>query len=150
MDANEFKREDRYAVIKYKKLTDQQWTLVPELLEKFDKARVDCVVVEKDWPEYHLVWAMIEHRMAGKPVPDFNLWRQADDLQQRLADAERRNAELEKNAARYIWLRDKSESVHQFYLSTPIWFTGVKFNQESVDSAIDAALNPNPEAASHD
>lgn len=91
MGNKEFEREDRYAVIKYKKLTNNQWTLVPELLEKFDKARVDCVVVEKDWPEYHLVWAMIEHRMAGKPVPDFNLWRQADELQQRLADAERRN-----------------------------------------------------------
>lgn len=54
--------------------------------------------------------------------------------------AEQRNAELEKNAARYIWLRDKSESVHQFYLSTPIWFTGVKFNPENVDSTIDAAM----------
>lgn len=94
MDNKEFEREDRYAVIKYKKLTNNQWTLVPELLEKFDKARVDCVVVEKDWPEYHLVWTMLEHRMAGKPVPDFNLWRQADDLQQRLTAAEQRNAEL--------------------------------------------------------
>jgi hypothetical protein len=62
------------------------------------------------------------------------------DANQSLAAAEQRNAELEKNAARYIWLRDKSESVHQFYLSTPIWFTGVKFNQESVDSTIDAAM----------
>ena len=78
------------------------------------------------------------------------LLTEVKSLKQRLADAERRNAELEKNAARYIWLRDKSESVHQFYLSTPIWFTGVKFNQESVDSAIDAAITPNPEAASHD
>lgn len=94
MDNKEFEREDRYAVIKYKKLTNHQWTIVPELLEKFDKARVDCVVVEKDWPEYHLVWAMLEHRMAGKPVPDFNLWRQADDLQQRLTDAEQRNAAM--------------------------------------------------------
>lgn len=94
MDNKEFEREDRYAVIKYKKLTNHQWTLVPELLEKFDKARVDCVVVEKDWPEYHLVWAMLEHRMSGKPVPDFNLWRKADELQQRLTAAEQRNAAL--------------------------------------------------------
>jgi len=63
-----------------------------------------------------------------------------DDLQQRLTAAEQRNVELEKNAARYIWLRDESESVHQFYLSTPIWFTGVKFNKENVDNTIDAAM----------
>lgn len=94
MEAKDFEREDRYAVIKYKKLTVQQWTQVPKLLEKFDSARVDCVVVEKDWPEYHLVWAMLEHRMAGKPVPDFNLWRQADDLQQRLTVAEQRSGDL--------------------------------------------------------
>jgi hypothetical protein len=65
--------------------------------------------------------------------------------------AEQRNAELEKNSARYIWLRDKSESVHQFYLSTPIWFTGVKFNPENVDSAIDAAMTkPTESGASED
>lgn len=70
------------------------------------------------------------------------------DLQQRLTAAEQRNSELEKNAARYIWLRDKSESVHQFYLSTPIWFTGVKFNPENVDRTIDAALKPTESGAS--
>lgn len=47
---------------------------------------------------------------------------------------------LRKNSDRYQWLRDKSESVHQFYLSTPIWFTGVKFSKENVDSTIDAAM----------
>ncbi len=93
----EFEREDRYAVIKYKKLTDQQWTLVPTLLEKFDSARVDCVVIEADWPEYNFVWLMLEHRMAGFPVPDFNAVKCAADVaiaEQRLADAERRNAEF--------------------------------------------------------
>lgn len=77
---SDFEREDRYAVIKYKKLTAHQWTLIPKLLEKFDKARVDCVVVEKDWPEYHFVWLMLEHRMAGYPVPDFNAVKCAADV----------------------------------------------------------------------
>lgn len=49
-------------------------------------------------------------------------------------------SELRKDAERYRWLRDKSESVHQFYLSTPIWFTGVKFSKENVDSTIDATM----------
>lgn len=48
--SQEFKREKRYQVIKLK-------TGRP----------VDCVVVEADWPEYEIVWKMIEDRMAGKP-----------------------------------------------------------------------------------
>lgn len=50
------------------------------------------------------------------------------------------NAALLKEAMRYRWLRDKSESIHQFYLSTPIWFTGVKFTKENVDNTIDDAI----------
>lgn len=49
--------------------------------------------------------------------------------------------QLESDAKRYRWLRDESESIHQFYLSTPIWFTGVKFSKENVDSTIDAAMS---------
>lgn len=49
-------------------------------------------------------------------------------------------AGLRKDAERYRWLRDKSESVHQFFLSTPIYFTGVKFSPENVDRTIDAAM----------
>lgn len=51
------------------------------------------------------------------------------------------NEALRKEAERYQWLRDKSESIHQFYLSTPIWFTGVKFSKENVDRTIDAAMS---------
>lgn len=55
------------------------------------------------------------------------------------------NEALRKDAERYRWLRDKSESIHQFYLSTPIWFTGVKFSKENVDSTIDAAMHEEPQ-----
>ena len=47
---------------------------------------------------------------------------------------------LRKDAERYQWLRDKSESVHPFYLSVPIWVTGVRFRKEDVDSSIDTAM----------
>ncbi|WP_434676204.1 hypothetical protein [Pseudomonas sp. D3-10] len=58
-----------------------------------------------------------------------------------LAETAQKGSELlSKDADRYRWLRDKSESIHQFYLSTPIWFTGVKFSKDNVDSAIDAAM----------
>ena len=53
------------------------------------------VVIESDWPEYNFAWAMIEHRIAGKPVPDFNLWRRADELQQSLTETEQRADDLQ-------------------------------------------------------
>ncbi|TKK29528.1 hypothetical protein PspCFBP13528_17500 [Pseudomonas sp. CFBP13528] len=92
---SEFKREDRYIIIKrsdlkkvpvaYRSaLVDPMFSLLSHL------PRREFVVVEHDWPEYHLVWAMIEHRMAGKPVPDFDLWRRADALQALLTAADER------------------------------------------------------------
>lgn len=80
-----FEREERYIVLKLNRLAKDE---AEYLRDCQSKAMVECVVVESDWPEYHLVWAMIEHRMAGKPVPDFNLWRRADELQQRLNAAD--------------------------------------------------------------
>ena len=46
------------------------------------------------------------------------------------------NKRLRKDADRYQWLRDKSEAVHQFYLSVPLWFKGVRFRAQDVDKAI--------------
>lgn len=67
-----------------------------------------------------------------------------EQILQLIAEREQLKAEndaLRKDAERYQWLRDKSESIHQFYLSTPIWFTGVKFSKKNVDSTIDAAMS---------
>ena len=45
-----------------------------------------------------------------------------------------------KDAARYRWLRDKSEpGICAFYISVGQAFKGVKFARETVDKAIDAA-----------
>ena len=89
---SEFNREDRYIVLKLNRLPKDE---VEYLRDCHPKAMVECVVVEHDWPEYQLVWTMIEHRMAGKPVPNFNDWRRADELQQRLTAADERADVLE-------------------------------------------------------
>lgn len=89
---SEFNREDRYIVLKLNRLPKDE---VEYLRDCHPKAMVECVVVEHDWPEYQLVWTMIEHRMAGKPVPNFNDWRRADELQQRLTTADERADMLE-------------------------------------------------------
>ncbi|MGN7442206.1 hypothetical protein [Pseudomonas lactis] len=85
---SDFKREERYIVVKLKHLAGLQQAPLRNFLRENRVPQIECVVVEHDWPEYHLVWAMIEHRMAGKPVPNFNDWRRADELQQRLTAAD--------------------------------------------------------------
>lgn len=96
--SSEFKREERYVVIKIKDLEfnspsgdkNKRSKELGEWISRNSLRTRECVVVESDWPEYQLVWAMIEHRMAGKPVPDFNLWRRADALQALLTAADER------------------------------------------------------------
>ena len=48
--------------------------------------------------------------------------------------------ELAKDAARYRWLRDSSVPPHNFYLSVPDEFEGVRYTPDEVDAGIDAAL----------
>lgn len=43
------------------------------------------------------------------------------------------------DAERYRWLRDFSVPPHNFYLSVPVEFDGVRYTPDEVDSAIDAA-----------
>jgi len=58
-----------------------------------------------------------------------------------LGFTEERMQELERDAARYRWLRDKSEpNLCAFYLSVGMALHGVKFKPETVDQAIDAAM----------
>ncbi|MDF2797126.1 MAG: hypothetical protein K0S85_4879 [Pseudomonas orientalis] len=91
---SKFQREERYIVVKLKHLAGLQQAPLRNFLRENRVPQIECVVVEHDWPEYHLVWAMIEHRMAGKPVPDFALWRRANELQERLNAADQRNDDL--------------------------------------------------------
>lgn len=65
----------------------------------------------------------------------------ADVIRMRFDQLKAESEALRKDAERYRWLRDSSESIHQFYLSTPIWFTGVKFSKENVDNTVDAAMS---------
>lgn len=74
----EFKREDRYLVLKRKDiaatLTKTETEILEALLWKIEKYRLNqgkpllkCVVVESDWPEYKTTWDAIEVRMLGNP-----------------------------------------------------------------------------------
>nr|WP_314872109.1 hypothetical protein [uncultured Pseudomonas sp.] len=66
-----FQREERYVVIKISKMHPH-----PKFREKHlrslkrenEDALVDCIVVERDWPEFEPTWAAIEARVTGKPA----------------------------------------------------------------------------------
>ena len=71
----EFKKEQRYIVIKVKdldaaKLSPREKTDLYDILFKINLARkvsgkdpLNCVVVESDWPEYEKTWESIEERV---------------------------------------------------------------------------------------
>ena len=62
---SEFKREERYIVIKRKHLSDDAILAVEALADAFGEV-YDCAVVENPWPEYEIVWKMIEDRVAAE------------------------------------------------------------------------------------
>ena len=63
---SKFKREERYIVIKRKHLSEPVENAIKALLAAADINTIDCVVVEKDWPEYEPTWKAIEKRVSGK------------------------------------------------------------------------------------
>lgn len=65
---SEFKREERYIVVKLKHLAGLQVAPLRNFLRENRVPTLDCVVVEADWPEYEPVWQMIERRMTGQPA----------------------------------------------------------------------------------
>lgn len=76
--SNEFMREERYIVFKMSDLGnslkgDEIRRLAREYAEHRQRLRkkpLECVVVEKDWPEYEPTWQAIEARANGaQPAP---------------------------------------------------------------------------------
>ena len=105
---SEFKREERYVVIKIKDLVEASGDTDPStgrseaecvlrnFLEGWDVPTRDCVVVERDWPEYEKVWRSIELRMTGQPADDFDrVTAERDALQVLLNAADERADVLE-------------------------------------------------------
>lgn len=65
---SEFKRENRYIVIKRKYLSDQDEAAILGLLEQRGIETRRSVVIEAGWPEYEPVWKMIEDRVTKQPI----------------------------------------------------------------------------------
>ena len=76
MTKTEFQREERYLVFKIsdviEHLTTTEALQLARLYEiqrvgrkEAGKSELECVVVEKDWPEYEPTWQAIEARVTG-------------------------------------------------------------------------------------
>lgn len=64
-----FEREERYVVAKISKMHPHptfRRRHLESLKRELSGVLVDCVVVERDWPEYETVWRMIEARVTGQ------------------------------------------------------------------------------------
>ncbi|QIE86958.1 hypothetical protein [Pseudomonas nitroreducens] len=109
---SEFKREERFIVIKRKHLSAESRfheSLEQELRVWLDKHLIptsECVVVESDWPEYETVWSMIAARVEGRPTPYQVIEQQVAALRQHkndymeAAEETRRALETEAQALR--------------------------------------------------
>lgn len=73
----QFKREERYLVIKRSRIYADAPDAGPILEKKLraairdcagENALVNCVVVEHDWPEHETVWKMIQARCEGRTL----------------------------------------------------------------------------------
>lgn len=60
-------REERYIVIKRKHLGRDEHH-VRQLLLALGVSPIECVVIERDWPEYEPVWGLLESRVAVERV----------------------------------------------------------------------------------
>jgi hypothetical protein len=71
---SEFKRENRYIVIKIRDLDAYASHLKAALSKITNEIEILCgnreyVVVESDWPEYEIVWKMMQDRVEGNAQP---------------------------------------------------------------------------------
>lgn len=92
-----FQREDRYIVIKRKDLEKVPTAYRKDLVDPLPwlqthLPRREFLVIESDWPEYELVWRMIEARVGGASAQsiadepeNFGVWRVSKDMRQKTA-----------------------------------------------------------------
>jgi len=112
-----FKREERYIVVKIK---DLKFAGVEnKLRDVLNKAGIqtrECVVVESDWPEYEIVWEMLQSRAEGKPNRIEQLERELVDG---LSDALIRLGEqLAESQAREVEMREALTPIQRYGLDT--------------------------------
>lgn len=85
-------------------------------------------------------------RMAREAGIDALIKVGADEIERFaiLLAAADQQTDVARDAARYRWLRDQSVPPHNFYISVPDEFHGVRYQPSEVDAYIDAAIAAAP------
>jgi hypothetical protein len=65
IDMTEFKLEERYIVVKKKRLNGEQISAIEAVVDALGET-VECVVIEEHWPEYDAVVKMLSDRIEGR------------------------------------------------------------------------------------
>ncbi|MDX5979592.1 hypothetical protein [Vreelandella alkaliphila] len=63
---SDFKREERYIVVKISDFHPEQEQTIRDRLNIFGVPTRECVVVEHDWPIYEQVWDMVQRMVEGR------------------------------------------------------------------------------------
>lgn len=113
---SEFKREERYMVLKLSRLPSDEAEYLRDCMKS---AMVECVVIEKDWPEFESTWAAIEARMTG----------QISAAEQAEAKSNLHKLEMDAACGEITLLKEELETYqmsisHQMVRSTIKAFTG--------------------------
>ena len=87
-----FKREERYIVVKLKRIDKETEEDLREFLDSYWIPTEQCVVVEHDWPNYEHTWETIKQVIEGTFNPN-----EITNLRHQLQQAEARVAELHES-----------------------------------------------------
>lgn len=65
---DQFKREERYIVLKLKNMYELERKRLDHWLKvnDYEEFKTECVVVESDWPIYEPVWDMVQRLAEGR------------------------------------------------------------------------------------
>ena len=67
---SEFKRDERYIVVKLKRIDGDTAEALRDFLQGWQVPTEECVVVEHDWPNYEATWSAIQQIEEGTYDPD--------------------------------------------------------------------------------
>lgn len=82
----EFKREERYVVVKLKDIDDETQQELRDWLKSWQVPTCECVVVESDWPIYEQTWDAVQRLAEGRPQRAEELEAERDALAKRIND----------------------------------------------------------------
>lgn len=100
---SDFKREERYIVVKLKDIDQEETEALHEFIQSWQIPTRECVVVEPDWPNYEDTWRAVEQVAKDDYQSPYAITEQQqariDMLEEVKAEGQRYTVELEQRIA---------------------------------------------------